>query len=548
MADGGTELDGLTWEAPGPGLWGRDAGHFPGPVTTLFAELFSPAFATGTARSLARYGSPSHHAEYLFVNRHGFGTSVPIDEDEVEARIALAEAAFAECRWNDDVARWHQQVKPAAIRAHLALQRVDVDALDDEAAADHLVRCIDHYRAMVEQHHELNTSATFPLADFLARAAAWTGRSASEILPLLRGASPVSRGGGPELADAAAAVRDDASATRALARGASVEELRTLSGVGPAVDAYIARVGHRLITGFDFVNPTGVELPDLLRRALAEAVATGSRTSAGADAAAQLRSEFRAAVPAGSRAEFDEGLATARRTWLLRDERGVYSDAWAAGILRLAFLAVGRRLAKRGAVEDADHLFEARPAEVRSLVTGGTDRPGAVALAERVAERAALAHVRVPETLGVETPAPAFAARWPRRYLDTRAMAGMLTTDVDPPAPGPPSSVRGLAANPGSCDGRARVVAEPHDLAFVEPGEILVMPTTSEAICVVVPLLAAVVTDHGGLLTHAAIVAREVGIPAVVGCGNATTAIRSGDLVRVDGTAGEVTILERAGT
>ena len=78
----------------------------------------------------------------------------------------------------------------------------------------------------------------------------------------------------------------------------------------------------------------------------------------------------------------------------------------------------------------------------------------------------------------------------------------------------------------------------------MQPGEILVAVTTNVGWTPIFPRAAAVVTDVGAPLSHAAIIARELGIPAVVGCFNATAALKTGDHVRVDGNAGTVTILE----
>ena len=77
----------------------------------------------------------------------------------------------------------------------------------------------------------------------------------------------------------------------------------------------------------------------------------------------------------------------------------------------------------------------------------------------------------------------------------------------------------------------------------LQPGEVLVTTVTNVGWTPLFPRAAAVVTDVGAPLSHAAIVARELGIPAVIGCGNATMRLRTGDLVRVDGTAGTVEVL-----
>ncbi|MDQ6837975.1 MAG: PEP-utilizing enzyme, partial [Actinomycetota bacterium] len=107
------------------------------------------------------------------------------------------------------------------------------------------------------------------------------------------------------------------------------------------------------------------------------------------------------------------------------------------------------------------------------------------------------------------------------------------------------STVRGVAASPGLYEGRARLVHGAAGIGGIRDGDVLVTETTSPAFNIVLPLIGAIVTDRGGMLSHAAIVAREYGIPAVVGTGDATTRIADGTRVRVDGSSGEVVVLDR---
>jgi pyruvate,water dikinase len=104
-------------------------------------------------------------------------------------------------------------------------------------------------------------------------------------------------------------------------------------------------------------------------------------------------------------------------------------------------------------------------------------------------------------------------------------------------------ALTGFAGSPGVVEGVARVVLDVRDVGKIEEGEILVAPVTSPSWTPVFGKVAAAVSDIGGIMSHAAIVAREYGMPAVVGTGNATARIRSGDRLRVDGNAGVVTIL-----
>ena len=103
--------------------------------------------------------------------------------------------------------------------------------------------------------------------------------------------------------------------------------------------------------------------------------------------------------------------------------------------------------------------------------------------------------------------------------------------------------LRGLAASKGVYEGPARRVSGPSEFGRIVKGDILVTEATTEAFNILLPLLGAIVTDNGGLLSHSAIVAREYGIPGVVGTREATERIADGVRLRVDGNSGEVTVL-----
>jgi pyruvate,water dikinase len=109
------------------------------------------------------------------------------------------------------------------------------------------------------------------------------------------------------------------------------------------------------------------------------------------------------------------------------------------------------------------------------------------------------------------------------------------------------NELSGAAASPGEVEGPARVVDGLGDLDTVREGEILVCTVTSPAWAPIFSKIAATVTDIGGIMSHAAIVSREYGLPAVVGTGLATSRITTGQRLRVDGTNGQVTILDGNG-
>jgi len=103
--------------------------------------------------------------------------------------------------------------------------------------------------------------------------------------------------------------------------------------------------------------------------------------------------------------------------------------------------------------------------------------------------------------------------------------------------------LRGMSASPGLVEGLARVIFSPDQISEVQEGEILVAPLTAPSWAPIFGKIQATVTDTGGMMSHAAIVCREYGLPAVTGTGFATSMIKTGDRIRVDGSNGLVTVL-----
>jgi len=110
-----------------------------------------------------------------------------------------------------------------------------------------------------------------------------------------------------------------------------------------------------------------------------------------------------------------------------------------------------------------------------------------------------------------------------------------------------PGELTGMAASPGVAEGPARVISSPAQIDEVREGEILVAPLTAPSWAPIFGRVRATVTDIGGIMSHAAIVCREYGLPAVTGTASGTTRIRTGQRIRVNGNTGTVTILDEAG-
>jgi len=535
----------LRFEPPGPGFWEQDSVHFPRAATRYWAEVHPAAFARGTADFAAFYGMLIGGLAMEYPHGIAYKTVVPVPEEEIPQRFQRAEEVFAGKLWREQLRAWDETYKPAAIAKHRELQAVDADALTDDELVAYLRQCRDHHAAMMTQHMRHTASAVVPTGDFLAHVGDWTGLPPSELLGLMRGASPVSAGVSEELERLIAAVRADPRAQDLLTSdgdaAATLDELRSLDGeAGAAMAAYLELVGNRLLDGFDISEPSALELPDQLLRAIRTAVETGVGDSGVEARIADVRSK----VADEHRESFDELLGEARLLYRLRDERGVYSDIWASGIMRRAVLAAGRRLAASGRIHAPEHLLDAGFDEMRALLEG-SDGPSADELAARADYREAHTAKGAPATLGSPPPPPPDPSTMPptvgRLMRATGLALGALFGSSEEQHDG--DLLRGLAASPGVYEGSARLVSGPADFNRIVRGEVLVTVSTTEAFNILLPLLGGIVTDSGGLLSHSAIVAREYGIPGVVGTREATERIPDGARVRVDGDAGEVTVL-----
>lgn len=234
----------------------------------------------------------------------------------------------------------------------------------------------------------------------------------------------------------------------------------------------------------------------------------------------EARAELLAAVPQRRRASAKVVLALADRYIPLR---GVGKAAFlqALDVGRAATRAIGGRLVGAGVLDDPEDVFYLTGDE---LLTAG---PGAD-LGGRVAERRA-------ERLHNQT------LTLPRHWQGIPTAIGTSREERRPEL----IRLEAIGASPGVVEARVRVVEDP-SFAEVEPGEILVAPTTDPGWASIMFTSAALVVELGGQLSHAAVVARELGIPCVMGLEGATRLLATGDLCRVDGAAGTVEVLERS--
>ena len=270
----------------------------------------------------------------------------------------------------------------------------------------------------------------------------------------------------------------------------------------------------------------------------------------------RIASEYRELLPTDDdRAAFDETLALARKVYPYVENHNFYVEHWHHSMFWNKVRDLGRVFQAGGFLIDSEdifylHRFEVHEALFDMLTAWATTNPGRPRYwQDEIAERK-----RIMEKLRAWAPPPALGKPPEAVTEAATVMLWGITTDMveqwldaqggNGDADGGPAALNGFAASPGVAEGPARVITAVDQLDQVELGEILVCPITAPSWAPVFAKIAGAVSDVGGIMSHAAIVSREYGLPAVVGTGFGTRQIETGQRVRVDGNEGTVTVVD----
>ncbi|MCY3886058.1 MAG: PEP-utilizing enzyme, partial [Gammaproteobacteria bacterium] len=306
-----------------------------------------------------------------------------------------------------------------------------------------------------------------------------------------------------------------------LQREASEEELQRIY-------TYLQSYGRQVFT-LDFVEPAPIEDPGPTYRNLFSLVIDAEYDFvAQQQKLKELRDETTARINEYfgpiQRMQFRLLLRRVQRDYHLREEALSYlGHAWPA--LRRFALELGMRLKTRNLLLEPDEIFFLTPEEISDAIRAATDVNAMTAeLQKRATGRKLL--------------------REAQKFLNPPLRIGRDPNFPEKPiAKDPdPAVLEGSAVSSGIVNAPACVILETKDFDQMQPGCVLICPTTNPAWTPLFPLASALVTDIGGLLAHGSIIAREYGIPAVLGLGDATRKISTGDMLTVDGNQGTVRI------
>jgi phosphohistidine swiveling domain-containing protein len=526
----------VEWQSPEERmlLWEWDHSHFANQFSPLGGDLV-PYAAPGFTAGLRACGLPLKAVLFRRINTYLYQAMVP-DPELVEGTAERVQATVRE-RGFTIYRRWLAEYLPEVEAANRRLIDFGYAGASDAELAALLDWALERFTRMWEIHFLL-MPGFYLAAVFKEACARLLDLPAMDAYEMMQGAPNLSVESGSRLWRLAHAAPAGVKETiTALPAAAAHEQLGT-TDEGRAflarLDEYLQIYGWRK-GNFDVADPSWVEAPSLaldhvrlMLRVATDPAEDQQRGAARAEALAD-RCRARLAHDPAKLGEFNALYAAAKQYPQIQENHNFYIDQKFLAVMRLPFMEVGRRMTKRGLLDRPEDVAFLHLDEVRAVLAGdATPRQTA---AQVCREEMARWRSYVP---------PAFiGARPPVEHRDP-FMSDFFGARVEPSRD--PAVITGLAAARGMATGTARVIRSLAEAGRVQEGDILVCEMTTPAWTPLFAGLAGIVADSGGPLSHCAVVAREYGVPCVVGTRVGTRTIPDGTRITVDGTQGIVRI------
>lgn len=521
------------------GFWQQDATHFSHPLSPLFQSFLVPTTSEGTRRAFDSVKAPMIEFRPRIRDGYYYHSVVPFPGDpEVRQQ------------------QYQERLKELAPHHLETFQRmVDEDLfpiyrrLDELASED-----LDPNRALQELHWLMETSIDVWDIHFrivLPRFAVtlqletlyreMTGdEDPRGLYRLFEGLLNKSLETDRELGRLAAFVVARPELREAFQEQSAEALVTFLPSWAPArefwsrLQATLSEYGYRASHSHEFVDPTWIEDPTPALAIIKAYAGTGYDFDAhlaalAADRERAVAQFFKTYADHPRMGAFRDTFDLATRLWNIDEDHHFYLDAMFPAHIRPFLMNVGSILVRRSQVQRSDDVFFLYLDELeRGLEDAAMNYHTLVA--ER---RDAYAHQQA------VVPPPFFGK--PPADGEPDLLAIRVFGANKPEAPSA-AVIQGFAASSGRYTGKVRILRGQEDFGRLEPGEVLVCRTTTPVWTVLFPVAGAIVTDAGGILSHAATVAREYGRPCVVGSRTATHTLHDGDLVTVDGDQGTVVL------
>lgn len=289
----------------------------------------------------------------------------------------------------------------------------------------------------------------------------------------------------------------------------------------------------------DPATPIGLVKDNIIKGASYDLEATRAANTTKREAAIAA---FLKRVPPEEKGLFEGLIQLAGKASSYSEEHNLYCELIVHALMRRGYLAMGRRLAEKGTIDTPDDVFMMNPDEIdRVIMVPESNDMRWVTKRRRAAWEEAFKNPGPP----VFTNRASIEEAIELDLLPSKDVIALKITVGETPRVKPElkADLWGLCGCSGEVEGTARVVVIYEDLKKVQPGDILVCPSTNPAWTPVFGLVKGVITDTGGTLCHTAIIGREYGVPTIVNAQQATSKIKSGQKIRMDAANGAIYIL-----
>lgn len=541
-------------------FWFRDDLHQPYPISPMGMTTIQKHHAWGYHVASEKTQLPPSKGAYvkLHMGRVYLGFALIEDEAEIAKRAQSFGQLVEHCvdNWDEYYGKYIGEI----VANIDALELDKADGLSNGELLENLKQAEQMNRRAWEIHFILMYPADALYLEFEAYCQKF-GLEEKDFVTMLKGFDGMPARTDAELWNLAKLA--DAADLRPTFIDTPAEKLmETLEGQSAAkdwmarLDAFLATYGNRISAAhLDVLFPTWKEDPTPVLETLKSYFA---RMDGGWDFRATRAKVERqrddaieacvAKMAEEDKAEFQRLLAATQKIYAYQEDHGFYIDQGCTAALHYSLMACGRRLLSVGLLKAADDVFFLTYSELMEVL-------GDLALDEKIG------------TYHHQVLVPPLVEERKQEWSDAANGDAPLTVGAVPEAMTDPIAIKvfgivdevlrpkgetevvermeGFPGASGQVEGPARVVKSFEEFPTLQAGEILVCPYTGTAWTPLFLKIGGVVTDTGGMLTHAAIAAREYGIPAVVGTWNATNSINNGDIIRMDGDKGVVEILER---
>lgn len=520
------------------GFWFLDELHLPGTLTPLFASYMAPAVSIGTKKAYETLKLPIHQFHIKMKDSHYYQNTRPYEGDMM-ARIA-ENMATEGARFATLSTRFWAYMNEELVPQFAKMDAYRTDGFTLAQAHTMLLELDAFYKRAWEIHFEVvmprgslglaleeaykkltgdtNTTIVYDFVEGVMNKSLETDRAFWQLANVVKQS---------EWLQSVFAETSAEGLQHALAQTAEGQAFLQ------QVTNTLAQYGWRIANSHEFADETWVENPFYALELIKEYMTKNYDFDADFAQTVATREKKVAALLAQyedseEKRTFEQIHAWALAYWGVDEDHHFYIDAMLPAKARLLLLAIGEKLVEANVIEEREDIFFLYLDELLTIVN--TPRAMQDVIIARKAQHTEDGQKEITQSYG--TPPQEAAAPVIERIFGTKA------AEVNEEE----QSFKGYAASKGIHTGVVKIVRNQQDFSKIEKGDVLVCRTTLPPWTVLFSIAGAVITDAGGILSHAGTVAREYKLPAVLGTKVCTQLLNDGDIVTVDGTNGVVYI------